>query len=82
MLQELAKQDDALATEFSVCPTLIKGYGATRALGTRNYDAIVAVIPKLRSRPGAAGTLRKLRESALADENGDLLTRALKETTA
>jgi indolepyruvate ferredoxin oxidoreductase, beta subunit len=82
MLQELAHEDSALALEFAKCPTLIKGYGATRAAGTRNYDAIVAIIPKLRGRPGAPGIVRKLREAALADENGTLLAEALKETTA
>ncbi len=82
MLQELAHEDSALALEFAKCPTMIKGYGATRASGTRNYDAIVAIIPKLRGRREAAGIVRKLREAALADENGTLLAEALKETTA
>jgi hypothetical protein len=56
---------------------LIKGYGATRALGTRNYDAIVAAIAKLRGRPDAAAVVRKWRQAALADENGKLLSDAL-----
>jgi indolepyruvate ferredoxin oxidoreductase beta subunit len=75
----LAQEDYALALEVAQCPRLIKGYGATHTLGSRNFDAIIAAIPKLRSRADAAGCVRRLREAALADENGAKLTEALRE---
>ena len=73
---ELAREDYELAVEVAKCPRLIKGYGDTHELGERNFDAILAAVPKLR---GDAGAVRRLRETALADETGQKLREALSE---
>jgi indolepyruvate ferredoxin oxidoreductase, beta subunit len=78
-LQELAGVDYDLACEVAECPRLIKGYGDTHALGSRNYEGLIQAIPVLRKKDGAAARLRALREAALADETGKKLTDALQE---
>lgn len=78
----LTKDDYALAVEFAECPRLIKGYGETNALGTRNFNAIVSALPRLKGAPDAAARLKSLREAALADEHGQKLSEALKEVLA
>jgi indolepyruvate ferredoxin oxidoreductase beta subunit len=80
-LAMVSELPEPLALEAAECATLIKGYGATRASGIRNYNAIVVLIPKIRERADAAAIVRRLREAALADENGDRLSEALKEMT-
>ncbi len=77
LLGELARSDYVLAAEFAVSPRLIKGYGSTHQLGTRNFDAIVAALPQIRSLPGSASHLKKLYAAALADDTGQLLSTAL-----
>ncbi|MDQ8756502.1 indolepyruvate oxidoreductase subunit beta family protein [Sphingosinicella sp. LHD-64] len=73
-LVRAAARDSALALELTKCQQLIKGYGDTFARGLANYDRIVA-----RYRTGGvdAGALRRLREAALADEDGEALDLAL-----
>jgi indolepyruvate ferredoxin oxidoreductase beta subunit len=78
-IPSVAAQDYALAVEFAECPRLIKGYGDTYALGMRNFNAIVAVMPRLKGIPNAALRLKELREAALADEGGQKLSDALEE---
>jgi indolepyruvate ferredoxin oxidoreductase beta subunit len=62
------------AIELVRCQRLIKGYGETFARGLGNYERIVA-----RWRTGGldAAGLRRLREAALADEEGAALEEAL-----
>jgi indolepyruvate ferredoxin oxidoreductase beta subunit len=72
----LAKEDPALALEVAECASLIKGYGDTHALGTRNFDAIMSALPL------TAHEVRRLREAALADDTGRKLTEALREVNA
>lgn len=62
------------AIELVRCQRLIKGYGDTFARGLGNYERIVA-----RWRTGGldAAGLRRLREAALADEEGAALEDAL-----
>lgn len=81
-IPRLAAQDYALAVEFAECPRLIKGYGDTHALGTRNFNAIVSALPQFMGAPNAAARLKGLREAALADEHGHKLSEALKEALA
>ncbi len=75
----LIKEDYVLAQEYAECPRLLKGYGDTHAMGSRNFAAIMNALPKLRGRADAASQLRSLREAALADERGTKLSEALKE---
>jgi indolepyruvate ferredoxin oxidoreductase beta subunit len=78
----LVKEDYALALRVAESPRLLKGYGDTYALGSRNFDAIVGALPRLRGRADAAEQLRTLCEAALADEQGHKLTETLKEVMA
>jgi indolepyruvate ferredoxin oxidoreductase, beta subunit len=81
-IPSLAGQDYALAIEFAECPRVLKGYGETYALGLRNFNAIMAAIPRLKGVPNAAVRLKELREAALADERGQKLSEALEEVLA
>lgn len=78
-LHELAGVDYDLACEVAECPRLVKGYGDTHALGSRNYESLMQALPVLRQKSGAAARLRALREAALADETGKKLADALQE---
>ncbi len=66
--------DTDAAIELARCQRLIKGYGETFARGLGNYTRIVE-----RYRAGGldAAGLRRLREAALADEEGAALGEAL-----
>jgi indolepyruvate ferredoxin oxidoreductase beta subunit len=81
-IPSLAAQDYALAVEFAECPRVLKGYGETYANGNRNFNAIVAAMPRLKGIPNAAARLKELREAALADERGQKLSEALEEVLA
>lgn len=78
-LQELTGLDYDLACEVAECPRLIKGYGDTHELGSRNYESLMQVLPVLQQKSGAAARLRALRETALGDETGKKLADALQE---
>jgi indolepyruvate ferredoxin oxidoreductase beta subunit len=78
-LQELAGLDYDLACEVAECARLIKGYGDTHLLGSRNYESLMQALPVLRQKDGAAARLRTLREDALSDETGKKLADALRE---
>ncbi|WP_033072948.1 indolepyruvate oxidoreductase subunit beta family protein [Sphingopyxis sp. MWB1] len=62
------------ALELVKCQRLIKGYGDTFERGLRNYSRIVE---RYRTGGGDAATLRRLRETALEDEDGKTLELAL-----
>lgn len=81
-VKELAGTDYALACEVAECPRLIKGYGDTHLLGSRNFTALMQALPALRQQDGAAARLRMLRETALADDTGEKLRNALRELEA
>ena len=68
-----------LALEIAELPQLLKGYSDTHRRGRDNYRRIFegAVLPLLDHPAGGAQTLRALRQAALADPDGDALTRAL-----
>ena len=72
-IPSLAADDYALALEFAACPRLIKGYGETHERGSRNFAAVVGAVPRLRGRVDAASLLKRLREAALGDEDGEQL---------
>jgi indolepyruvate ferredoxin oxidoreductase, beta subunit len=63
----------SLAVEVAECAQLVRGYGDTHALGTRNFELILGLLPVLQSRPNAAGQVRSLRLAALADDTGKAL---------
>ena len=74
----LDQDDVALGGEVLKCRRLIKGYSDTHARGLSKYDRVVAALPLLAGREDAADWLRRLREAALQDENGEALDGALK----
>lgn len=78
-VQELAPENYALALEVAECPRLVKGYGDTYLLGSRNFESLMRAVPTLRRTQNAATRLKNLREAALADDTGQKLTDALRE---
>jgi indolepyruvate ferredoxin oxidoreductase beta subunit len=78
-LKDVAQTDYALALEVAECPRLVKGYGDTYALGSRNFESLMHALPSLRKMENAAARLKSLREAALADDTGKRLEDALAE---
>ena len=78
-VKNVAQSDYALALEVAECPRLVKGYGDTYALGSRNFERLMQTLPRLRQMDNAATRLRNLREAALADDTGKELENALAE---
>jgi indolepyruvate ferredoxin oxidoreductase beta subunit len=78
----LAKENYPLALEFAECPRVVKGYGDTHLRGRKNFDLLVATLPKLRALKDSPTYLRKLREAALADDTSQKLAEALRELPA
>jgi indolepyruvate ferredoxin oxidoreductase beta subunit len=78
-LKDTAQSDYALALEVAECPRLVKGYGDTYVLGSRNFERLMQALPRLRQMDNPAARLRNLREAALADDTGEKLGNALAE---
>lgn len=79
LVKDVAQSDYALALEVAECPRLVKGYGDTYALGSRNFERLMKALPRLRQMDNAAARLKNLREAALADDTGKKLENALSE---
>ena len=77
LMAETTAADPELAVAIAECQRLVKGYGDTHARGLANYSAVIAQVPRLRGHPDAAATLRRLRDAALADEQGTKLAAAI-----
>jgi len=84
LIAEAAPKSAELALEIAECARLIKGYGDTHKRGTANYALIEARV----MRPALMGSLplaqavdasASARVAALADPDGDALTRCLAE---
>jgi indolepyruvate ferredoxin oxidoreductase beta subunit len=77
---EAAQRDVALAREIAMCANLVKGYGETHRRGKGNFlailDALVENPPTADPREQAAA-IRKAREAALADPEGQALGKQL-----
>lgn len=68
------------AREIAECARLLKGYGDTHRRGRDNYQRLFdGIVRPLLAQPaqGSAATLRRLRAAALADPDGNTLTREL-----
>jgi indolepyruvate ferredoxin oxidoreductase, beta subunit len=72
-----AATDYRLALELLKCRRLVKGYGDTHARGSSRFDRVTGAAADLAGRPDAADWVRRLRDAALADEDGKLLDGAL-----
>ncbi len=70
-------RDYALAVEILKCRRLVKGYADTHARGGAKFDQVLAAARRLAGRPDAADWVRRLRQAALADEEGTALAGAL-----
>jgi len=66
---QAAASDYHLALEIVACARLVKGYGPTHCRGTENLETILTHA----TGPDAADRVRRLREAALADEDGKAL---------
>jgi indolepyruvate ferredoxin oxidoreductase beta subunit len=73
----LAAAHYSLAVELARAQRLIKGYGETHERGWRNYSALLGRLADLAVRPDGASLLARLHEAALADEEGQALSREL-----
>ncbi len=67
----------ALAVEVAKCANLVKGYGDTHERGVRNFERTMACLATCTAASDPAGSLRALREAALADPDGDRLDDAI-----
>lgn len=76
-IQRLAATQPALALEVARAQRLVKGYGDTHARGWRNFQRLMASVPRLERDPAGARRLGELAAAALADEGGDALDRML-----
>jgi len=77
---EAAKRDAALAYEVAECARLIKGYGETHRRGKGNFLAIADALienPATADAVEQAKAIRKAREAALADPEGQALGKTL-----
>jgi indolepyruvate ferredoxin oxidoreductase beta subunit len=80
LVAEAAKRDIGLAREIAECARLIKGYGETHRRGKANF---LAILDALVENPATAdareqeAAIRKAREAALADPDGQALGRQL-----
>jgi indolepyruvate ferredoxin oxidoreductase, beta subunit len=78
----LAAENFALALEVAEFPRVVKGYGDTLVRGRKNFDVLISALALLRRNPDASISMRKLREAALADEDGAIFAQRLREVSA
>ena len=82
LAERIAAQDYALGVEVLACRRLVKGYSDTHARGSSKFDRVIAEAPGLAGKPDAATWLRRLKEAALADEQGTELDGAIRTVRA
>jgi indolepyruvate ferredoxin oxidoreductase beta subunit len=68
-----AARDYSLAVEIVETRRLVKGYSDTHARGSSKFDKVIAAAIRLEGRADAAEWVRRLRQAALADEEGKAL---------
>jgi indolepyruvate ferredoxin oxidoreductase, beta subunit len=66
-----------LAVEVIRCRRLVKGYSDTHARGLSKFDLVMQGVALVAARADGADWVRRLREAALADEEGKALDGAL-----
>jgi indolepyruvate ferredoxin oxidoreductase beta subunit len=80
LVAEAARRDAGLAFEVAECARLIKGYGETHRRGKANFLAIVDALvenPATSDLAEQIKAIRKAREAALADPEGQALGKTL-----
>jgi indolepyruvate ferredoxin oxidoreductase, beta subunit len=78
----LAAENFALALEVAEFPRVVKGYGDTLVRGRKSFDALMGALALVRQKADASVSMHKLREAALADEDGAIFAQRLREVTA
>lgn len=78
LAMETAAKEQDLAVEILACRRLIKGYSDTHMRSHSKFDRVLGALPMLEGRKDAADWLRRLREAALQDADGEALDGALK----
>ena len=73
-----ARRDPALGVELLEARRLIKGYSDTHDRGEGRFSRLMATARRLEGRPDAADWVRRLRQAALADAEGNALGDAIK----
>src|SRR5262249_54968141 len=85
---ELVRQSSALGHDFGLevveLARLIKGYGSTHKRGGGNFHRIVEAIvrPALPAKRANAAAVKKARDAALADPEGETFEKTLAELAA
>ena len=85
LVADAATRDVALAREIAECARLIKGYGETHRRGKANFLAILDALvenPAAADAREQAAAIRKAREAALADPEGQALGKTLGKPVA
>ncbi len=80
LVADAAKRDAALALEIALCAGLVKGYGETHRRGKGNFLALLDTLvenPPTADPREQAQAIRKAREAALADPEGQALEKQL-----
>lgn len=77
LIEKTARRDYAAACEVARLQRLLKGYGETYERGLKNYHRIAAVLDRVMEGQSPANSLARLKDCALADENGSALDTAL-----
>jgi indolepyruvate ferredoxin oxidoreductase beta subunit len=77
LVRTVAPSNPALAVELARCQALVRGYGDTLARGQGAYERILAHANDMAGDPDAAAVVARLREAALADEQGTRLGEVL-----
>jgi indolepyruvate ferredoxin oxidoreductase, beta subunit len=72
-----AASDTAFAAAIVELRRLVKGYSDTHARGLSKFDKALAAAVRLQGRNDAADWVRRLRDAALADEDGKTLDGAI-----
>jgi indolepyruvate ferredoxin oxidoreductase beta subunit len=70
--------DYNLGVEVLKCRRLIKGYSDTHTRSQSKYDRVLSCLSLLRGRADAADWIRRLRDAALADAEGNALDGVIK----
>jgi indolepyruvate ferredoxin oxidoreductase beta subunit len=77
LVEQLARQDLAAASELVESQSLIKGYGDTFERGIAQFETVMNAARGLIGAPLAADRIRTLRSAALADDTGTALKAAM-----
>ena len=73
-----ARRDIALAVELLEARRLVKGYSDTHEAGESKFSRVMSMAERLEGRPDAADWVRRLRQAALADAEGQALGDTIK----